>query len=89
MQGATLNETSTAVLDDKPKRQTFANRAKTYYILAMKVNSDKSLKTAKKTFERFGRSWTEMRRHAVRRDGVLVVNSAKAPARAEAAQAAD
>ena len=55
----------------------------------MKVNSDKSLKTAKKTFERFGRSWTEMRRHAVRRDGVLVVNSAEAPAHAEVAQAAE
>lgn len=45
----------------------------------MRINSDKSLAVARQTFERFGRSWTEVRKHAVRRDGVLVVDSSKAP----------
>lgn len=55
----------------------------------MKVNSDKSLKVARKAFERYGRSWTTMREHAVRKDGVLVVSAKHAPKKAEAAQAAE
>ena len=45
----------------------------------MKVNSDASLRVARNVFERFDRSWTKMRQHARREDGVLVVNSNLAP----------
>lgn len=52
------------------------------YRWRMKVNSDRSLKVARKAFEHFGRSWTEMRKHALRRDGMLVIDTSKSrPAR--------
>lgn len=47
----------------------------------MPINSEKSLAVAREAFERFGYSWTEMRKHAVRKDGVLIVKSSKAPRR--------
>ena len=45
----------------------------------MKVNSDASLRVARNVFERFDRSWTKMRQHARRENGVLVINSNLAP----------
>lgn len=39
----------------------------------MKVNSEKSLKAASKSFVKHGRSWTEVRKSAKRVDGILVI----------------
>lgn len=41
----------------------------------MPINSEKSLAVAREAFERFGYSWTEMRKHAVRKDVVLIVKA--------------
>lgn len=45
----------------------------------MRVNSDASLRVARNVFERFDRSWTKMRQHARRENGLLIVNSQLAP----------
>lgn len=52
------------------------------YLGSMRVNSDKALEVARRAFAHFGRSWTEMRKHALRRDGMLVIDTSKSrPAR--------
>lgn len=45
----------------------------------MRVNSDASLRVARIVFQRFDRSWTKLRQHARRENGVLVVDSKLGP----------